>query len=153
MGLWGDAQVTALIGGPFDEQKVRERLKTECERQSQHGLQYWPIFLAKDGDHVGCCGLRPYDPSRAILEIGFHLRTKYWGQGMSTESGRAVIAHAFDRLGVAGLFAGHNPKNQVSKRVLEKLGFRYTHDEYYAPTGLQHPSYLLTADDHRRTPK
>jgi hypothetical protein len=32
--------------------------------------------------------------------------------------------------------------------LLEKLGFHYTHDEYYSATGLDHPSYLLTADEY-----
>ena len=27
--------------------------------------------------------------------------------------------------------------------MLHRLGFRYTHDELYPPTGLNHPSYLL----------
>ncbi|HUV51221.1 MAG TPA: GNAT family protein, partial [Anaerolineae bacterium] len=46
------------------------------------------------------------------------------------------------------LFAGHNPKNEASRHLLEKLGFRYSHDEYYAPTGLNHPSYMMTADEY-----
>ncbi len=50
---------------------------------------------------------------------------------------------------ITGLMAGHHPKNASSQRVLEKLGFRYTHDELYPPTGLQHRSYLLTADQRR----
>ena len=33
----------------------------------------------------------------------------------------------------------------------ERLGFRYTHDEYYEPTGLQHPSYLMAAADYARS--
>jgi hypothetical protein len=31
--------------------------------------------------------------------------------------------------------------------VLKKLGFRHTHDEHYARTGLLHPSYALTPED------
>jgi hypothetical protein len=31
----------------------------------------------------------------------------------------------------------------ASRALLGKLGFRYTHDELYAPTGLLHPSYRL----------
>jgi len=27
--------------------------------------------------------------------------------------------------------------------VLAKFRFQFTHEEFYAPTGLQHPSYLL----------
>jgi len=40
-----------------------------------------------------------------------------------------------------GLFAGHNPNNTNSRKVLEKLGFTYVGDEFYEPTGLYHPSY------------
>ena len=41
------------------------------------------------------------------------------------------------------LSGSHNPGNQASRHLLETLGFRYTHDELYEPTGLMHPSYLL----------
>jgi hypothetical protein len=46
-------------------------------------------------------------------------------------------------MGIEALFAGHNPNNEKSGMLLGKLGFEYTHDEFYEPTGLQHPSYLL----------
>jgi len=59
------------------------------------------------------------------------------------EAARGVIRHAFGALGCRALFAGHHPQNTESMRLLEKLGFRHTHDELYPPTGLMHPSYLL----------
>ncbi len=31
-----------------------------------------------------------------------------------------------------------------STKVLEKLGFRYTHDEFFAALGIDIPYYLLT---------
>ncbi len=82
-----------------------------------------------------------------MYELGVHLCAACWGKGYATEVTRAVMEYAFRRLGVAGLFAGHNPNNRGSRHLLEKLGFRYTHDEHYAPTGLRHPSYLLTRDE------
>ena len=144
MGLWGDADVTKLIGGPFSEMQVQERLSQEIARQAEHSVQYWPIFLLDSCEHVGCCGLRPYDLTQSIYEIGFHIRKAFWGQGYAPEAARAVIDYAFDKLGAKGLFAGHNPANEASGKLLGNLGFQYTHDEYYAPTGLNHPSYLLT---------
>jgi RimJ/RimL family protein N-acetyltransferase len=144
LGLWGDPEVTRLIGGPFSEEQVRERLSREIETQRSHKVQYWPVFLLATGEHVGCSGLRPYRPEEEILEIGFHLRRAHWGHGYAPEAARAVIVHAFTTLGASALFAGHNPANDASRRLLEKLGFRYTHDETYPPTGLNHPSYLLT---------
>ncbi len=147
MALWGDAEVTRLIGGPFSRDQVRERLGREIATMRSHGVQYWPVFLRATGEHVGCCGLRPYRMEEKVYEVGVHLRPAFWGRGYAPEATDAVIAHAFDTLGARGLFAGHHPGNAASRRVLERLGFRYTHDEFYPPTGLRHPSYLLTAEE------
>lgn len=143
MALWGDPRVTALIDarGALDAEAVRRKLRAEIDRERRHGLQYWPIFLRSTLAHVGCCGLRPYQPD--VPELGFHLLPEHWGQGYATEAARAVIDHAFTRLGAAALFAGHHPRNETSRRTLLKLGFRFTHDEPYPATGLRHPSYRL----------
>jgi RimJ/RimL family protein N-acetyltransferase len=147
LAVWGDPEVTRLIGGPFSPGQVRERLAREIATAHSHGVQYWPIFLLSTGEHVGCCGLRPYKSEAGVYEIGIHLRRAYWGQGYAPEATRAVMKHAFRTLGMKALFAGHNPANGASRRILEQLGFRYTHDELYPPTGLYHPSYLLTAEE------
>ena len=144
--LWGDPTVTRLIGGPLTEEQILSRLSHEIETQNAHGIQYWPIFLLATGQHVGCCGLRPRNLDREIYEIGFHIRKSEWGKGYASEAARAVIAYAFDSMHATALFAGHNPANESSRRLLQKLGFRFTHTEYYAPTGLDHPSYILTRD-------
>jgi RimJ/RimL family protein N-acetyltransferase len=147
LALWGNPQVTRLLGGPLSPEEVQQRLAREIAQYKASGLQYWPIFLLTTGEHAGCAGLRPYRPSERIHELGFHLLPACWGQGLAEEAARAVIAYAFGTLGAKGLFAGHHPENAASRHVLEKLGFRYTHDEPYPPTGLLHPSYLLEAPD------
>jgi [ribosomal protein S5]-alanine N-acetyltransferase len=151
LGLWGDPEVTRLIDarGRLSEEQVWERLEREIATRDSHGVQYWPMFLLTTGEHVGCCGLRPYPAAEGVYEIGVHVCVRHWKQGYAEEATRAVMAHAFDTLHVAGLFAGHNPGNDGSRHLLSKLGFRYTHDEYYPPTGLQHPSYLFTLDEYR----
>ncbi len=148
LGLWGDAEVTRLIGGPFSVERVQRRLAQEITNQAAYGIQYWPVFLLAQDAHVGCCGLRPYPSEPCVYELGFHLRRAYWGQGLAIEAARAVIEYAFEQLDAAGLFAGHHPANEASRRVLSKLGFRYTHDEFYPPTGLRHPSYRLSAEEY-----
>jgi ribosomal-protein-alanine N-acetyltransferase len=147
IGLWGDMEVTKLIGGPFSVEQIRERLAHEISNMQAYRAQYWPIFLLSTAEHVGCCGLRPYQMDQKIYEIGFHLRRAYWGQGLAVEAARAVMAYAFDDFEATALFAGHHPANEPSRRVMSKLGFRYTHDEYYPPTRLNHPSYLLRVDE------
>jgi RimJ/RimL family protein N-acetyltransferase len=138
--LWGDARVTRLVGGPFDDATVAQKLATELANQRDHGIAYWPIATVA-GD-IGCCGLRPR-PDSPILELGFYLRFDAWAQRFAEEAARSVIAHAFEILGVTALFAGHHPDNHGSRRTLERLGFRYTHHELYPPTGLQDCCYVL----------
>ena len=139
--LWGDADVSALIGGPFTGEAIRARLSKEIINGEQHAMQYLPIFMREGNRHVGCAGLRPY--RKKIYELGFHLRKEFWGKGLASEAARAVIEYGFANLRAEALFAGHNPANEGSRHVLLKLGFVYTHDELYPPTGRMHPSYLL----------
>lgn len=144
LALWGDPEVTRYIGGPFSPEAVAEKLRAEIASMEAHHVQYWPLFLLDNDAHVGCAGLRLYRVHDQIYELGFHLRPAYWGRGLAAEAGQAVIAFASERLGAKGLFAGHHPENAASRKVLERLGFRFTHEEVYPPTGLRHPSYLLT---------
>jgi RimJ/RimL family protein N-acetyltransferase len=146
-GLWGDPEVTRLLGGPFSPDAIHARLAREIASHFHYGVQYWPVFLLATGENVGCCGLRPYRREDGVFELGVHLRRAYWGRGFAFEASAAVMTHAFVALGIKALFAGHNPTNEGSRRLLTRLGFRYTHDEFYAPTGLEHPSYLVEAAD------
>lgn len=147
LSLFGDPQVTRLIGGPFSSETIQTRLDAEIANLSEFDLQYWPLFLLEDDDFAGCCGLRPYAPKKGIFEMGCILRRKHWGKGIAEEAARAVIEYAFAQSRISALFAGHHPENAASKRILQKLGFRYTHDELYPPTGVIEPVYLLTRTD------
>jgi [ribosomal protein S5]-alanine N-acetyltransferase len=141
--LWGDVRVTRYIGGPFSADAIAQRLDTEIRSMRTYGVQYWPIFLLEGGEHIGCAGLRPYRGEEAVYEFGVHLRPAYWGRGLAVEAGRTVSRFAFETLGAHRLFAGHHPSNTVSERMLKALGFRFARLEFYAPTGLDHPSYWL----------
>ncbi len=143
VGLWGDPVVTRFIGGPFSAEQVRQRLAREIATQHEHGIQYWPVFLLATGEHVGCCGLRPYRIEDRVYELGCHLKPAYWGRGYAQEASRAVIGYAFEVLGMAALVAGHHPANEASRRALTRLGFEYTGDQYYVPTGMYHRSYII----------
>ena len=149
-GLWGDYNVTKLIDarGPLTDEQIETRLLDEINREHNYRVQYFPIFLLKTNEHIGCCGLRPYDLNDNIYEIGFHIRSSQWKKGYAFEAAKAIIEFAFTEMNISSLFAGHNPNNESSRNLLNKLGFIYKRDEFYKPTGLNHPSYLLRKEDY-----
>lgn len=141
--LWGNPEVTKYIcaNGIFRQEDILNRLNTEISNESKYQVQYWPIFEQNTNYFIGCCGLKPHGTDE--YEIGFHLRPEFWRQGYAAESASAVIEYTFTVLKAKKLFAGHNPYNQKSGKLLKKLGFTYIGDKFYEPTGLNHPSYEL----------
>ena len=141
--LWGNPEVTKYIcaNGTFSMDDIGNRLNTEILNESTYQVQYWPIFELTTNDLIGCCGLRPHKANE--YEIGVHLCPEFLGQGYAEEAANVVIEYAFTSLKAKKLFAGHNPNNSKSRKLLSKLGFIYIGDEFYEPTGLYHPSYEL----------
>lgn len=150
--LWGNESVTRLIGGPFSEEKIQKRFQNEIASYQQYQVQYWPFYSVDENKLIGCCGLRPYhqgEEGKKVFELGFHLLPQYWSKGLAREAADTVIRFAFTPvedagLGADALFAGHHPSNESSKRLLvDKLGFQYSHQGFYEPTGLYNPCYFL----------
>jgi RimJ/RimL family protein N-acetyltransferase len=144
LSLFGNPDVMTFLGGPLSEEKIRDKMRTEIVCAEKHGVQYWPIFETQTNEFVGCCGLRPWDYTPpAGHEFGFALVQKKWGQGYASEIAQGVVNHAFEKLQLPMLRAGHHPEHRVSKKILVKLGFQFVDDVFYKPTGLMHPTYQL----------
>ena len=143
--LWGDPLVMENIDvrKELNDEEIQSKLEHEIEKDRRFGVQYWPMFNLRSTDFIGCCGLRPYNLNEMTYEIGFHICSEFWGHGYAKESARAVIKYGFDRLNIQRIFAGHKPNNRQSERIMDQLGFEYSHDEFFKPTGLLHPSYFL----------
>lgn len=142
--LWSDEKVTSLIGGPFSNTLILQRLKNEVTNYDKYKVQYFTIFDLVDETFIGCAGLRPIiEQGITIYECGVHLLTHAQGKGFGSEALTKAIAYGYN-LGISEIYAGHNPKNTASKKMLLKIGFKYLKDNYYKPTGLMHPWYVIS---------
>src|SRR5271169_2052101 len=152
--LWGDPAVTALIDsrGKLTSAQVGEKLRAEIERERSSGVQYWALFDHRNGEFVGCGGLRPwlYTPGEANFEVGFHLVKRCWGKGFATEAAFGALEYARGKLRLSQVYAGHHPHNRASEKILKNLGFEFIRSVFYEPTGLMHPSYVCKAPPPRR---
>lgn len=87
----------------------------------------YAIVLKETGLPVGSIGLHHNDLAEKEdeLELGYWLGVLYWGRGIVPEAARELLRHAFEDLKLARVWCGYYDSNEKSKRVQEKLGFKY----------------------------
>jgi [ribosomal protein S5]-alanine N-acetyltransferase len=144
--LWCDAEVTHYFGGAMTREQVRDRLEVERERESGLGMQYWPMFLHETGEFAGCAGLRPWQMDATIIEAGVHLMRSAWGLRLGEEALRVVLAYGFDELNLAVIVAGHGVGHSNSQKLLERVGFDYTHNIKWGPQAIEVRMYAITRE-------
>src|SRR5207237_10820644 len=97
--LWGDLAVTALIDsrGKLTNAQVGEKLRAEIERERSGGVQYWALFDHRNGEFVGCGGLRPwvYTRGEANFEVGFHIVNNRASEKILKKLGFEFIGNVF----------------------------------------------------------
>lgn len=83
-----------------------------------------------DGKPIGSIGLKLKGHTDMTdradeCELGYWLGKPFWGQGLIPEAARELLRHAFEDLGMRAVWCGYYEGNEKSRRVQEKLGFRY----------------------------
>jgi RimJ/RimL family protein N-acetyltransferase len=105
-----------------------EFLKSEVERyQSKRGVT-WVILM--DGAFCGIISIISVTRTHRALtfdrgELAYWIGRKFQQRGIATEAGRAVVKHAFQKLGLHKLVVSHHSGNMSSQALIKRLGFRY----------------------------
>ena len=89
------------------------------------------LFAIMVGDRiVGECKLKNIDHEKRECSMGIHLQNDaVKGKGYGTQAERLILQYAFEELGMVAVNADAALKNTRSQHVLEKVGFRYTHED------------------------
>ena len=77
----------------------------------------------ESGELIGRVGpqyhrMWPHDP-----EVGWALDPAWWGRGLATEAGSAMVAWSFGELGFERVVSITTEANSASRNVMAKLGF------------------------------
>ena len=115
-----------LLRTEVDPTSFRAALGRAAEDPDDHS-----VAVVLDGVVIGTVSLavvdgmgQPGRPTRSEAELGYIFDPAYSGRGYATEAVTAMVAHAFERLGVRRITAGCFADNLASVRILEKVGMR-----------------------------
>ena len=90
----------------------------------------YAICLKGTDAPIGCIDLKLKDRTDLTdredeCELGYWLGKPFWGKGFMPEAAREILRHAFEDLGMEKVWCAYYEGNLKSKRVQEKVGFRY----------------------------
>ena len=136
---WAPADVAALcqlagrreiadtmisVPHPFTEEYASAWIASHADAWEKGLALHWAITLAASGTAVGAAELRAIDREHHHGELSFWIGVPWWGQGLVTEAGQAVLRFGFGQLQLNRIYAFHMVRNPASGRVLAKLGLR-----------------------------
>ena len=120
-----------LDDGPLSLQEAETQVRWMLDNHEQNApgrvVHLCLAIVHKDDQGlIGWCGLDHRDQTKAAPVLFYLLKAGYWGKGLATEAARAVLGYAFGELDLDSIHGGAAPENTASKRVMEKIGMRYT---------------------------
>jgi len=123
-----DAEVSKYTtgdGGVVSKKEIERRIvENVFGDYEKYGFGRLAVELKGENKFIGFTGLK-YLGDMNEVDLGYRFMQEYWGQGIATESARACVNLAFNRLGLERIIAMVLPENTGSIRVLNKLNFKF----------------------------
>ncbi len=151
-GHRGQLETERLILRPWEDSDAEDLFKYACDpevgpsagwpphqsvEESRHvirdilnGKEAYAICLKEDGRAIGSIELMLNGHTDMTdrddeCELGYWLGKPFWGQGLIPEAAREILRHGFEDIGMSKVWCGYYEGNTKSRRVQEKLGFKY----------------------------
>jgi RimJ/RimL family protein N-acetyltransferase len=131
IALWRDPAVWRSLqpGMQFDPGWGEREFQHQLTHWNEHRFGLWALEGKTDGQVIGWVGpTRPvFVPELAHeVELGWTLRSEFWGRGLATEAARAALPAIFTRVSPPHVISIIHPQNHRSAGVARRLGM--THD-------------------------
>jgi ribosomal-protein-alanine N-acetyltransferase len=113
----------------------RPRPREEAEKRFMNTLKpatgplgMWATVYKPDNQYIGRCGVYQHmnadgQPVWGEGALGLYIDPPYWGRGLATEAGAAFVAFGLEQINLQRVVTAIDARNDVSVRVIEKLGF------------------------------
>lgn len=96
------------------------------EKNARNGFGFCAVELKATGEAIGFAGLNRTDVVPAlpagVMEIGWRLALRHWGNGYATEAARELLRFGFRELGLERIVSFAVADNRRSTAVMERLG-------------------------------
>ncbi len=143
MSFWGNNEVMKYCGGSSGHRsQIASAIKNYRKSQNERGFSAFAVVLQENNEVIGACGYN-YTENNNVIELIYHFAKAYWGKGYATEASRACIKYAKENLNINKIIASVDPTHDISRKILEKLGFQYKGMKWFEETKQEDLFYEL----------
>lgn len=141
--LNNDPDVLKYTGDiPFTSEIEAKQFLRNYDAYAKTGIGRYAVIRTSDNVFLGWCGLK-YHPKERVIDLGYRLHKRYWGQGYATESAQAIVTYAFENLKYHTLVAHSHIDNVASQKVLTQCNFSLLKEIVYD----HHPAFLYQIEN------
>lgn len=131
--LSSDKEVMRYFPSTQTYEETEKFVQHNLDHYKAHDFCLYAIDLIHTGDFMGFVGLNvPWftipnfqSKNNPVVEIGWRIDKKYWGNGYATEAAKAVLNYAFEKLKLEEIISFTAEINLPSRRVMEKIGLKH----------------------------
>lgn len=122
-----EEEVTKFLTWPTHTsvEVTKSVLNDWISKYEQQDFYNWAIALKSSGVVIGNISVVQVQESIEGAILGYCMGTKWWGQGIMPEAGKAVVKYLFEEVGFHRIAAEHDKNNPKSGRVMQKIGMTY----------------------------
>ncbi|WP_232086814.1 glutamine-hydrolyzing GMP synthase [Helicobacter winghamensis] len=137
-----DEKTMYAWGHAFSKQECKDWIEKQLKAYEKYGFGLWAVVDKASGEIIGNAGLNyenitlvsdetkvnevdsSVESQCEILELGYIINHRFWGQGLGLEVASVCAKYAFNKLGVKELYCLVKEDNKPSLKLAKKLGMR-----------------------------
>lgn len=123
-----DPDMPRYVGGEPRSRGEAEKRFSFLLNAANGGLALWATIYKPASLYIGRCGIYPHfspggEPIAGEAALGLYIAKAWWGRGLATEAGQALVCYGFNGLHLSRIVAKVDVCNGASLRIMHKLGF------------------------------
>ena len=115
-----------ITGRTVSLDETIEHMELVKKNWAELGFSSWSFIEKETNEFIGTGGIQHIEfNSKNPLEIGWRLKTSKWHRGFATEAAKYMMQFIFDTVDIQCLYALCHRENELSERVMQRLGMSY----------------------------
>lgn len=116
---------------------LNQKLKSE-----NNEIEFWIIRKKKDNTFIGTANLNQL-ASTSMIQIGCHIKKNHWSEGYASETLTEILTFGIETKNLKEIFGVFELNNIASKKLLEKLNFKFSEKKIFLDTHVNIYKYCV----------